>query len=141
MAHKKEPDEVTIVEAAKMVNRSQSAIRVWLRKGILKGRQASHTSNSPVLIARTELVRAMDELGIKVGETSKVPIVNEQAEAYTLLLRQKDTIIEQLSREIDRLHKLLAEKDTRLDVLQRELRGLNSHGRGVWGWLSDRLSQ
>lgn len=146
-------DMLTLKQAAVQSGKSVSTLRSWIRAGKLTADKGT-LPNAPVMVSKSDLLSAMQAAGMLDAADSPSP-VNRQPDVIERLLDsvtgERDRLLADLASdrayyraEIAKLQAAVeSERQRRADLeqhiaaLQRELSAAGSHGRGVWGYLTD----
>lgn len=145
-------DMLTLKQAAVQSGKSVSTLRSWIRAGKLTADKGT-LPNAPVMVSKSDLLSAMQAAGMLEPAVSQPPVNPLSADTPLIraLTAERDRLLADLASdrawyrgEIARLQAAVdAERQRCADLerqnaaLQRELIAAGSHGRGVWGYLTD----
>lgn len=155
----------TLKEAAKHCKRSEATLRLWIRQGKLIAKRESTRGNAGYVITHDDLVRALhnagmlevskvssegDNAGVKEGVISyqadtKVSTSNTYLDQLIETLKsERDRLIQEHEsdkKEIERLRSIIDTMQERIASLEREIHSLGGKGRGIIGYLREKLKR
>jgi DNA-binding transcriptional MerR regulator len=147
---------LTLKEASHLCGRKPRTLRAWIKTGRLKASRDGEKGNAPLVIEKGDLLATMRELGIiEPGLSGVTPKRNswhtmtpqrdlpfqqdiESLKKYIYSLeKDKERLWDELRRERERADRLSETNE----AIQRELRSVGSHGKGILGYITQRITQ
>jgi len=146
-------DMLTLKQAAVQSGKSVSTLRSWIRAGKLKADKGGG-GNAPVMVSKSDLLSAMQSAGmLDIQPPVNRPSTDDKL--LTAAVAERDRLLADLASErtyyrgelarlqteLQRERETTRELDRQIAALRLELVAAGSHGRGVWGLLTDGIKR